>query len=347
MTLTIVDAADNEVRRLATGVPAVARRSVRVSWDGRTEEGGRAPEGVYRVRVGLRRGGRAVTLGPGLRLDTTAPRPTVFAGGPDGREWITGPVAGPGAVPRPRRLRALPDARPRAADRPGQARRGERVRAAAGRARRRVGREGRRGTGAGRQLPARGGRARRLGQRRPLRAARPPAGHDPRPAGRERARPDRAPAGRPRAGGRDGARSPSTRAGARTAGGSSASARRKPRRKGRKASGGELKLRAPRDSSGLYVLNLRTAKRSTSVPFAVQDATAAPILVVLPGGHLVRPRHARRRPRRPAQHARERQLRGLPAAARATGCRRASPTRSRRCSRSSTARRSTTTSPPT
>ena len=66
-----------------------------MSWDGRTEQGGRAPEGVYRVRIGLRRGGRAVTLGPGLRLDTTAPRPTVFAGGPDGREWITGPSPGP------------------------------------------------------------------------------------------------------------------------------------------------------------------------------------------------------------------------------------------------------------
>jgi hypothetical protein len=56
----------------------------------------------------------------------------------------------------------------------------------------------------------------------------------------------------------------------------------KPRSKGRKASGGELKVRAPQGSSGLYVLDVRTAKRSTSVPFAVQDATAAPILVVLP-----------------------------------------------------------------
>jgi hypothetical protein len=56
----------------------------------------------------------------------------------------------------------------------------------------------------------------------------------------------------------------------------------KPSSKGRKASGGELKVRAPRGSSGLYVLDVRTAQRSTSVPFAVQDATPAPILVVLP-----------------------------------------------------------------
>ena len=56
----------------------------------------------------------------------------------------------------------------------------------------------------------------------------------------------------------------------------------KPVRKGRRASGGEIKLRAPRGDSGLYVLDVRTAKRSTAVPFAVQDATPGPILVVLP-----------------------------------------------------------------
>ena len=93
VTITIVDEADNEVRRLAEDVPAVARQSLLVRWDGRTDQGGQAPEGVYRVRVGLRRGGRAATLNTGLRIDTTAPRPSVFAGGPDGSRWITGPVA--------------------------------------------------------------------------------------------------------------------------------------------------------------------------------------------------------------------------------------------------------------
>jgi hypothetical protein len=57
---------------------------------------------------------------------------------------------------------------------------------------------------------------------------------------------------------------------------------RKPRSEGRKASGGELRVRAPRGASGLYLLELRTPYRSTSVPFAVQDATSEPILVVLP-----------------------------------------------------------------
>jgi hypothetical protein len=56
----------------------------------------------------------------------------------------------------------------------------------------------------------------------------------------------------------------------------------KPRLKGRKPSGGELLMRAPNGASGLYVINVRTAKRSATVPFAVQDDTPAPILVVLP-----------------------------------------------------------------
>src|SRR5918992_741123 len=59
VTIAIVDAADDEVKRLATAVPAVARQALPVTWDGTTEEGGLAPEGDYRVRVSLRRRGRA------------------------------------------------------------------------------------------------------------------------------------------------------------------------------------------------------------------------------------------------------------------------------------------------
>ena len=270
-----------EVRRLAAAVPAVAGRAVRVGWDGLEEEGGRAPEGVYRVRVALRKGGRAVTIGPRLWLDTTAPRPTVFAGGPEGREWITGPVAGPvpfrvRVVSRrfPTRVRVLRTDAGRPAEvsafelPPGE-REGEW--------------DGRTGDGpappgsyqlvaAVRDVAGNVGRSAPAGQRpgtirgapgvsvRGL-LARPPA--DPVRAGEmvpfavdSRGRPYRWRVFRV--------------------------GETKPRSKGRKASGGELKVRAPQGSSGLYVLDVRTAKRSTSVPFAVQDATAAPILVVLP-----------------------------------------------------------------
>ena len=120
----------------------------------------------------------------------------------------------------------------------------------------------------------------------------------------------------------------------------------KPRRKGRKPSGGELKVRAPRGDSGVYVLD-SVGHDSTRVPFAVQGADARADPRRAAGDHLVRPRHARRRPRRAAQHARDREPGRLSAAARRRAARRASAIRSRRCWRSWTARRSTTTSPPT
>ena len=279
VTVTLVDERGDEVRRLAAGVPAQPRRSVRVRWDGRTETGGRAPEGVYRVRVGLRRGGRAVTLEPGVVLDTTAPRPTVFAGGPDGRAWITGPVAGP--VPfrvrvvstrRPTRIRvhrtdlSEPRAVARAVLAPGE-REGEwdgiadgapappgtyQIVAAVSDEAGNVGRSAPAAPGAVRGAP--GVSVRRL-------LARPPA--DPVRAGEpvpfavdSRGRPYRwrlFRVGEPR-----------------------------PRRKGTRPSGGELTLRAPDGDSGLHVLDVRAGRDRTAVPFAVQGARPAPILVVLP-----------------------------------------------------------------
>jgi len=281
VTITIVDDADDEVRRLADGEPASSERAVRVTWDGTTEDGGRAPEGVYRVRVSLRRGGRAVTLGPGLRLDVTAPRPTVFAGGADGSEWITGPVAGP----VPFRVRVVSERFPtRISVRRTDAGKPQEVSAFELPPGEREGEwDGRAGA-----APAPPGTYQIVAAVRDVAAnVGLSAAADPRPA-TIRGQPGvsvrgliaRPPADPVRAGemvpfavdsrGRP-YRWRMFRVG-----------ERKPRRKGRKASGGELKLRAPRDSSGLYVLNVRTAKRSTSVPFAVQDATAAPILVVLP-----------------------------------------------------------------
>jgi len=279
VTVALVDARDDEVRRLASGVPAQASRSLRLRWDGTTDAGATAPEGVYRVRISLRRGGRAVTLEPGVALDVTAPRPTVFAGGPDGRAWITGPIAGP--VPfrvrvvserRPTRVRVwrtdLPEPRAVAgfALPPGE-REGEW--------------DGRAGAAPAppgayqivAEVPDRAGNVGRSAPDAPgavrgapgvsVRAllARPPA--DPVRAGEpvpfavdSRGRPYRwrlHRAGEPR-----------------------------PRRTGRRPSGGELRLRAPRDGSGVYVLAVRAGDDVTRVPFAVQGARAAPILVVLP-----------------------------------------------------------------
>ena len=238
----------------------------------------------------------------------------------------------------------------------GEPARGRRLHAAAGRARGRVGREGRRRARAARHLPARRrgarpGRATSAAPRRtgpgPVRGqpgvsvrallARPPA--DPVRAG-ERVTFAVDSRGRPyrwrifRVGAAEQPRSVAS-AGARGAAS---------RREGPQA----VRRRAHRARAGRPVRRLRAAGevRRDARPRSRSPSRAtrpAPILVVLPGGHVVRPRHARRRPRRAPEHARERQLRRLPAAARrraARGLRR--PGRAR-CSRSSTARGSTTT----
>jgi hypothetical protein len=58
---------------------------VRLTWDGRTDAGRRAPDGLYRLRVSLRRTGRtAIIRTKSIELDTTAPRPVVVRTRADG-----------------------------------------------------------------------------------------------------------------------------------------------------------------------------------------------------------------------------------------------------------------------
>jgi flagellar hook assembly protein FlgD len=292
VTIAVVDQSGTEVQRLASAAPAEEERAVRVRWDGRTSTGATAPEGSYRLRVSLRRGGRAVTLNPGFVLDVTAPRPTVLAGGPDGTKWITGPRAGP----VPFRIRVVSErkttriavirtdlAEPRevAVFRlPPGVREGEwdgraggvpappgtyqivaSVRDQAGN----VGRSAPDGPGPVRGLP--GVSVRAL-------LARPPAdpvrvGDPVKFAVDSRGRPYRWRVFR--VGGEE-PPSPRVRRARRT----------QPPRRGRKPSGGELTVRAPRGDSGVYVLRVRSGRHVTAVPFAVQGERPAPILVVLP-----------------------------------------------------------------
>lgn len=280
VTVSMVDGTDTEVARLATAVPARARQAIRLRWDGTTSDGEIAPEGHYRVRVSLRRGGRAVTLRPGVNVDVTAPNPTVFVGGVDGTRWITGPVAG--TVPfrvrvvserRPTRVRVF---RTDAGDPaevatlrlPPGAREGEWdgrtaagspappgtyqvvafVRDSAGN----VGRSAPEGPGPVRGSP--GVSVRSLLLQPPVDPVR--AGDRAQFAVDSRGRPYRWRVFRV--------------------------GRREVIRRGREASGGELRVRAPRGDSGVYVLSVRAGSDSASVPFAVQSGRSAPILVVLP-----------------------------------------------------------------
>ena len=88
LTIAIQDAAGRTVRVLFT-----ARRTAAGphawGWNGRTDTGTRAPDGLYRPRVELDDADRVIVLPNRIRLDTTPPEVTV-AGRPR--------VAAPGAI---------------------------------------------------------------------------------------------------------------------------------------------------------------------------------------------------------------------------------------------------------
>lgn len=83
VTVSIVDADGSSVRGLADSRPVRAYRRLSLQWDGRTDEGARAPDGLYRARVGLRHQGRSVLIPGSMRLDVTPPRPVVTSVAPD------------------------------------------------------------------------------------------------------------------------------------------------------------------------------------------------------------------------------------------------------------------------
>ena len=344
VTVAMVDDLGTEVKRLATAVPATPDTPLRLSWDGSTDDGGVAPEGVYRVRVSLRKGNRAVTLGPGVNLDLTAPRPTVKVGGPEGGDWITGPVAG--RIPfrvlvtskrLPTRVEVLRTdlTEPRAVARltlPPGVREGEWD----GRA------DGRPAPPGTYQIVAfvrdQAGNVGPLGARRP----RP----DPRLARRERAHAARPAARRP--GGRGGegdVRGRLARPAVPLAG--------LPRRRARGAREGPAPDRRPlpghRAGGQVRRLHLQGRHRALHHLRPVRGPGGGHVADPRrpARGDVVRPRHARRRPRRLPEHARERRPGRLPAAAPGRDARRLLRRRRRRCSPSSTSSRSTTTSPPT
>ena len=83
VTVTVEDHDGQPIRRLARNQPLDAYTQLRLAWDGRDDEGAKAPDGTYRVRVGLRRQGRSVVLPRNIELDTTPPKPKVLSIGPE------------------------------------------------------------------------------------------------------------------------------------------------------------------------------------------------------------------------------------------------------------------------
>ena len=74
VTVTIVDSAGHTVATLASDAPRPARQADPFPWDGRTDAGRRAPDGVYKPRVYLANGRRTIGLPNRIVLDTQAPK---------------------------------------------------------------------------------------------------------------------------------------------------------------------------------------------------------------------------------------------------------------------------------
>jgi hypothetical protein len=80
VTVDVVSVEGDRVRRLADGVALRPYRPLRLNWDGRTDAGGPAPDGLYRLRVALRDEGRSAIWQQTMKIDTRAPRSQVCIG---------------------------------------------------------------------------------------------------------------------------------------------------------------------------------------------------------------------------------------------------------------------------
>lgn len=78
LSIDVIDAAGNPVRRLATASAVSPARPLPLRWDGRTDGGDIAPDGRYRLRASLTGQGRSVIVPRLVNLDTTPPRPRVL-----------------------------------------------------------------------------------------------------------------------------------------------------------------------------------------------------------------------------------------------------------------------------
>ncbi|MDA0171050.1 hypothetical protein OJ998_18240 [Solirubrobacter taibaiensis] len=81
-TVDVVNLDGDRVRRLADSVPMRAGRWQQLTWDARGDDGAVVPDGQYRLRVALRDEGRSAIVQKTMTVDTKAPSPQVCIGGP-------------------------------------------------------------------------------------------------------------------------------------------------------------------------------------------------------------------------------------------------------------------------
>ncbi len=82
VTATVIDRAGDAVRVIAPGRTLVAGETMRLVWNGRLPDRRMAPDGTYRIRLNLRRQGRAVVLPRNIVKDTEPPDVRVTSIGP-------------------------------------------------------------------------------------------------------------------------------------------------------------------------------------------------------------------------------------------------------------------------
>jgi hypothetical protein len=82
VTVDVVNLDGDRVKRLVEGRAALAYRPLRLTWDGTTDAGRRAPDGQYRLRVTLRDEGRSAVVQKTIKVDTRAPVSEVCVGFP-------------------------------------------------------------------------------------------------------------------------------------------------------------------------------------------------------------------------------------------------------------------------
>jgi N,N-dimethylformamidase beta subunit-like protein len=79
-TVDVVNLEGDRIKRLTENAPMKRYRPLRLVWDGSTDAGGRAPDGQYRLRVSLRDEGRSATIQKTTTVDTKAPTSVVCIG---------------------------------------------------------------------------------------------------------------------------------------------------------------------------------------------------------------------------------------------------------------------------
>jgi flagellar hook assembly protein FlgD len=288
VSVSVLNSSGDEVRELMSSRRVASSELVRLKWDGRTDDGTRARDGRYRYRITLQHEGRSVVPATSVRLDTTPPRPLVTSIGPshafgpelmpNGADAVVH-LDAPGSKPVVRLFKTSPgpvrlvlqdDSLQDGAKVwrwNGQTPSGRPVSAGTYlvsiETRDQAGNRGlspplnRRGlpaTSYGAKLPGHGGiTVRYLGVRPPNVAT---------------------PAGDPVEFFVDARRKPWTWSVRRVGSGAATPSRRK--------TSARVRLHAPGRESGVYLMQVRTATHTASVPFAVQSAKSHRILVVLP-----------------------------------------------------------------